>query len=111
MNSTDGAPKIYHIASLWTLSGYGDSNGEWTIEKKLDIIKEAGFDGFAGRVSQVTRELVNKHNLLFAAIVDIGEESDVESELQAIKEVGVACVNVQMLDHDTPTEVAVPLAK
>ena len=76
MNITDSTPKIFHIASLWTLSGYGDSNGEWSIEKKLDLIKEAGFDGFAGRVPQVPKALVVKHNLLFAAIVDIGEESD-----------------------------------
>ena len=110
MNIKGNTPEIFHIASLWTLSGYGDSNGEWSIDKKLDIIKESGFDGFAGRVPQVTKELVDKHNLIFAAIVDIGEDSDVESELLAIKEVGASCVNVQMLDHDTPTEIAVPLA-
>ena len=103
-------PKIYHIASLWTLSGYGDQSSEWSMEQKLNAIRTAGFDGFAGRVSQVTREIVDQSGLIFCAIHDIGEESNIQAELEQIKAVGAVCVNVQMLDHDSPTDIAVPLA-
>ena len=43
MNTKGNTPEIFHIASLWTLSGYGDSNGEWSIDKKLDIIKAVSY--------------------------------------------------------------------
>ena len=47
-------PTIHHVASLWTLTGYGNQDGEWTLAQKLDSIRSAGFSGFAGRFSQVT---------------------------------------------------------
>lgn len=104
-------PKIYHMASLWTLTGYGGKSGEWTVDQKLARIKKAGFDGFLGRVPVVTPELVQKHDLVFAATVDMGLAKDVKPKLLAIKEAGARCVNVQMLDHDTPTKRAVSLAR
>ena len=103
-------PTIHHVASLWTLAGYGGNNGEWSMEQKLESIRSAGFTGFAGRISQVTAELVKNSGLVFCAIHDIGLESEIRTELEQLKAVGSACVNVQMLDHDSPTEVAVPLA-
>ena len=104
-------PQIRHMASLWTLSGYGGRKGEWSIEEKLKHIKAAGFDGFLGRVPVVTREHVERHGLLFAATTDMGSAAEVMPKFKAIKEVGAACVNVQMLDHDTPTKTAVALAR
>ena len=56
-------------------------------------------------------EHVQQYGLLFAATVDIGEAAEVEPKLRAIKEVGAVCVNVQMLDHDTPTDEAVTRAR
>ncbi len=104
-------PKIRHMASLWSLTGYGDKKGEWTVDQKLTQIKKAGFDGFLGRVPVVTPELVAKHGLLFAATTDMGAAKDVKPKLQAIKTAGARCVNVQMFDHDTPTGPAVTLAR
>ena len=104
-------PQIRHMATLWTLTDYGDADGEWSTERKIDEIKNAGFDGFLGRVPVVTAEHVQQSGLLFAATVDIGEAAEVEPKLQAIKEVGAVCVNVQMLDHDTSTEEALTRAR
>ena len=47
-------PKIYHMCSLGSLMGYGGKKGEWSAAKKLKKIKDAGFDGFVGRVFMVT---------------------------------------------------------
>ena len=104
-------PQIRHMATLWTLTDYGDADGEWSTERKIEEIKNAGFDGFLGRVPVVTAEHVQQSGLLFAATVDIGEAAEVEPKLQAIKEVGAVCVNVQMLDHDTSTEEAIARAR
>ncbi|MBI4531623.1 MAG: xylose isomerase, partial [Candidatus Latescibacteria bacterium] len=59
-------PQIRHMATLWTLTGYGGKKGEWSIDEKLKRIRKAGFDGFLGRVPAVTREHVERHGLLFA---------------------------------------------
>jgi hypothetical protein len=41
-------PTLKHFASLWTLMDYpnGSASGEWSMEKKVAAIKEAGFHGF-----------------------------------------------------------------
>jgi hypothetical protein len=36
-------PKIRHMASLWSLTGYGDKKGEWMVDQKLAQIKKCGF--------------------------------------------------------------------
>ena len=111
MANTINPPQIRHMATLWTLTDYGDADGEWSIDRKLVEIKNAGFDGFLGRVPVVTAEHVQQHGLLFAATVDIGDADEVEPKLRAINEVGAVCVNVQMLDHDTLTEEAITRAR
>ena len=111
MSNTINPPQIRHMATLWTLTDYGDADGEWSTDRKLVEIKKAGFDGFLGRVPVVTADHVQRHGLLFAATVDIGEAAEVEPKLQAIKAVGAVCVNVQMLDHDTRTEEAITRAR
>ena len=60
-------PKIRHMCSVGTLGGYGGKNGEWDIPKKLKRIKQAGFDGFLGRIPMITREHVDQSGLIFAA--------------------------------------------
>ena len=111
MSNTINPPQIRHMATLWTLTDYGDADGEWSTDRKIGEIKNAGFDGFLGRVPVVTAEHVQRHGLLFAATVDIGDAEEVEPKLQAIKEAGAVCVNVQMLDHDTPTDEAITRAR
>ena len=43
-------PVLRHMCSVGTLLGYGDKGKEWTFPQKLRRIKNAGFDGFLGRV-------------------------------------------------------------
>lgn len=104
-------PKIYHMCSLGTLMGYGGKKGEWSVEEKLKRIKKGGFDGFLGRLAMVNREQVENSDLVFAATTDMENAKDVKPTLTALKELGARCVNVQMLDHDTPTRKAVALAR
>jgi hypothetical protein len=109
--SKTAKPKIRHMCSVGTLGGYGGKKGEWDIPKKLKRIKQAGFDGFLGRIPMITREHVDQSGLIFAATTDVGEIPAIKPRFEAIKEAGARCVNVQMLDHDTPTARAVTVAR
>ena len=104
-------PVIRHMASLGSLAEYGGRKGEWSTEEKLRRIKEAGFDGFTGRVPMITREMVEESGMLFAATADIGGIREIKPKFRAIQEAGARCVNVQMLDHDTSTKRAVEVAR
>ena len=49
--------------------------------------------------------------MIFAGTVDLARVKDIRPRLRALKDADVRCVNVQMLDHDTPTSKAVALAR
>ena len=104
-------PKIYHMCSLGSLMGYGGKKGEWSAAKKLKKIKDAGFDGFVGRVFMVTPDEVAASGLVFACTTDLGGIREIRPKLREIKAAGARCVNVQMLDHDTLTPRAVEVAR
>ena len=74
-------------------------------------LKMPGSTDFSVECRSSLPQHVQQSGLLFAATVDIGEAAEVEPKLQAIKEVGAVCVNVQMLDHDTSTEEALTRAR
>jgi sugar phosphate isomerase/epimerase len=104
-------PKIRHMATLWTLTGYGGPGGEWSLAQKLRRIKAAGFDGFLGRTPPVGSEEVEDAGLIFAATVDIGSIPVIRPRLNAAKAAGARCVNVQLLDHDTSMKRSVQVAR
>jgi len=104
-------PVIRHMCSIGTLGGYGRKSGEWPVDQKLARIRKAGFDGFLGRIPMITREHVEKSGLIFAATTDIGGIPEIKGKFKAIDAAGARCVNVQMLDHDTPTRRAVEVAR
>lgn len=104
-------PKIRHMCSIGTLGGYGGKSGEWSVTKKLQRIRKAGFDGFLGRIPIITRKHVEESGLIFAATTDVGGIPEIRPKFRAINEAGARCVNVQMLDHDTSTARAVTVAR
>ena len=104
-------PIVHHMCSIGTLGGYGGKSGEWSVDQKLKRIQKAGFDGFLGRIPMITRESVEKSGLIFAATTDIENIPEIKGKLRAINAAGARCVNVQMLDHDTPTRRAVEVAR
>jgi sugar phosphate isomerase/epimerase len=99
------------MCSIGTLGGYGGKSGEWSVTKKLRRIRKAGFDGFLGRIPIITRKHVEESGLIFAATTDVGGIPEIRPKFRAIHEAGARCVNVQMLDHDTPTTRAITVAR
>ncbi len=104
-------PVLRHMCSVGTLLGYGDKRGEWTIPQKLRRIRNAGFDGFLGRVTMFPPEVVEESGLIFACTTDMGGPREAERKLKRIRKYSARVVNVQMLDHDTGTEEAVTCAR
>ena len=39
------SPRIIFIANLWTLMEHPPAEAEWSLEKKIQAVKAAGFDG------------------------------------------------------------------
>lgn len=109
--SRPAKPVIHHLCSITTLTGYGDKKGEWNVSEKLKRIKRAGFDGFLGRIPMITREHVEASGLIFATTTDVGSIPEIRPKFRKVKATGARCVNVQMLDHDTPTKRAVEVAR
>lgn len=103
-------PQIRHILNTWTLVGYPSREKEWTIERKIREIKKAGFDGVSYRRPLEIKELCSELGLLVVTTLDIGDMDEVEPKLGMAKLAGCVAVNIQLLDDDTPTEVATPLA-
>jgi sugar phosphate isomerase/epimerase len=105
-------PVIRHTASISSLAAeYGDKTDRKSVEQKLGRIRKAGFDGFTGRVPIITGEIAENSGLIFVASIDIGGKSEIKPKFRAIKKAGARCVNVQMLDHDTPTRRAVDVTR
>ena len=104
-------PKICHLASLWTLKAAGAKGSDLTIDQKVLHAKKAGFDGVLSPIALVNGEQTEKHGLAFVASEDIGGAKEVKPTLTGAKAARARCLNVQVMDHDTPTRQAVDLTR
>ena len=104
------ASSLYIIANYGVMRGHPSPDCEWTLKEKFQAAKNAGFDGMMGPADSEFVDLIAKHGFKHFGGCDIGSEDQIEPKLTAFKNVGVKYVNVQMADHDTTLEEALPLA-
>lgn len=104
------APIIHHICQLWTLVQYPSKQKEWSLDEKVARVKAAGFDGFAWAPLPEVIATAQKYRMKLVNYMDIGGMKEIEDKLKRCRDANPIAVNVQLADHDTPTEVAVPLA-
>jgi hypothetical protein len=100
---------IVHIASLWSLRGYPSAEAPWSIEKQLDAIKAAGFDGVTGRIDLETGQAARDRNLEVVGYMSSGADNEFSELLEVQKAAGAHHVNVQLADHDTELAEALHL--
>lgn len=100
-----------HIVNLWSLVGHPTQEKEWSLERKLREVKEAGFDGFTTKLTRQHAEWADKLGLMRVGYFSSGDPSEFERLLAEQKSFGALHVNVQLADHDTPTDVAIVLAR
>lgn len=100
-------PHLRHIASLWSLQGHPTLRREWTLERKIQAVAAAGFDGIAGALTPQHRRLADKHGLPhLLGYISTSDPAQFKTLLRAQKEGGAVHINVQLDDHDTPPALA-----
>ena len=102
-------PKIVHICNLWSLVGHPSPKKEWSLERKIAAVAEAGFDGITTALTPEHARLAAKYNLkhLLGFISNnSGKAAEYAQAIQAQKDAGAVQINVQLDDEDTKPEVA-----
>lgn len=103
-------PVLRHVLNLWTLVWHPSKSREWTLERKLRAVKEAGFDGFTTQLTPQHATLGDRLGLMRVGYFSSNDPRKFGPLLRSQKEAGALHVNVQLGDHDTPTHVALPMA-
>jgi sugar phosphate isomerase/epimerase len=104
-------PILRHIANLWTLVWYPSKEREWSLERKLRAVKEAGFDGFLTQLTPEHAKLGDKLGLQRVGFFASKNPDEFASLLAQQKEAGARHIDVHLGAHDTPTPRAIVLAK
>jgi hypothetical protein len=97
-------PKIAHICNLWSLVGHPSPKKEWSLERKIAAVAEAGFDGFTTALTPEHAKLAEKHglrHLLGFISNNSGKPAEYAKAIKAQQDAGAVQINVQMDDEDT----------
>lgn len=109
MEDVRNKPVLRHIANLWTLTGYPEAGREWTLEEKLDAIRDAGFDGVCWAPSRELWEGAERRGLTFVGGMASGNASAFAGILRDLKDFGALHVNVQLAGDEILTPEALEL--
>jgi len=104
-------PRLRHIINLWTLVEHPSKAKEWSLERKLREVKDAGFDGFTAALTPEHHRLGEKLDLIRVGYFSSGNPKEFAKLLKQNKDAGAHHINVQLADHDTPTPTAIKLAR
>jgi sugar phosphate isomerase/epimerase len=105
VNITGNKPIIRHIGNLWTFMDH-----PWSLDEKLRVLKDAGFDGVCWGGSPELRDGCAQHELIFVGGMASGKAADFPRLLQEQKDCGAVHVNVQLAADDVLTPEALELA-
>jgi hypothetical protein len=108
MKKTNG-PILRHTANFWSMCGYPSAKKEWSLERKVKAIKEAGFDAVASSGYPEVKRLCEKYDLTLVGYFSSGKAKDFRRLLLENKEAGAHHINVQLADEDTLTPEALSL--
>lgn len=102
-------PVLKHIANLWTLTEHPTAENEWTLDKKLDAIRDAGFDGVCWAPSRELWEGAKRRGLIFVGGMASGDAGAFPEIVQDLKRFGALHVNVQLASDEMLTPQALEL--
>lgn len=102
-------PTLRHIANLWTLMGHPSREAEWPLDKKLDAIRDAGFDGICWAPSAELHEGCERRGLIFVGGMASGDATAFPEIVDDLKRFGARHVNVQLADDSLQTPEALQL--
>src|SRR5581483_4686512 len=99
--------KFVQFAGLWTLVHHPSRQKEWALDRKLQAIKAAGFEGVCARLDWAIVSLAQAHQLFAIGMIFPDAPAEVPQLLRAQKEFGIEHVVVQLGTHDTTAAEAV----
>ena len=105
-----GKPCIRHIANLWSLRDTPTAKKPWPLEKKIEAVKEAGFDGVTDLATPKHGKLAEKYGLSIVGYFASAKPDEFRTLLQQNKDAGAKVINIQLGDHDTTSSDAVRMA-
>lgn len=105
-------PRLKMAVTNWSLAGYpSPGKKEWSIKRKVQAIKKAGFDAMALRPAVPAVEEAVKQGLSIVGNTDISSKKAVDKAFAIYKKLGTRHINIQLCDHDTPTAKALPIVE
>jgi hypothetical protein len=90
--------------------GYPTPRREWSLARKIAVMKLAGFDGVCGWITPEMQRIAARHQLAMMSGFDCSSIATVRPRLIEQKTLGVHFINIQLLDHDTKPERAAAMA-
>ncbi len=110
MTTAKTPPRLRLFANLWSLWDYPSAKREWSLERKIAAVAEAGFDGFSGALDRKQARLAAEHGLFGIGYISSSKPSEFRDRIKENRDGGALRINVQLGDHDTPVETAVRMA-
>lgn len=83
---------------------------EWSLERKIDAIRDAGFDGVCAYVTPELKAGADRCGLVLMSGFDCSDLAVARPRLEAQRALGVHFINIQLLNHDTPPAKAAAMA-
>lgn len=102
-------PTLRHVANLWTLMGHPSRKAEWSLDEKLDAIRDADFDGICWAPSVELHEGCERRGLIFVGGMASGDATAFPGIVDDQKRFGARHVNVQLADDTLQTPEALQL--
>lgn len=87
---------LRHVANLWTLMQHPSRERDWTLDEKLDAIREAGFDCVCWAPSAELTEGLARRGLTFVGGMASGDAAAFPGILDELQRAGAVHVNVQL---------------
>lgn len=101
--------KLIELAALWTLVHSPHPKKEWSLERKLAEIKQAGFGGITGGLGAREVQLANRLDLDQVGLVFIKKWAEIRPMLTAQRDLGLRFVTIQLGTGDTAVATALKL--
>lgn len=104
-------PTLKILINFWTLWNQKNADGsEWTLDQRLQAVKDAGFDAYTCPADTPgLADALKKHGLRFGAAFDAASPEQAEERMQLGLTIDNGPMNCQLGDHDTPVEKAVEM--
>lgn len=99
-SQAQGGPVLRHIANLWTLQQHPSRGKEWSLDEKLNAIRDAGFDGVCWGPIPGLCEAAQEKGLIFVGGMVSGQKAEFGKLLRELKDGGATHVNVQLGSDD-----------